>query len=223
MIKIHKEGYSILTKTLIVFVVLNAALFYFFPGSIGAWFMLFATVVVYGLMLYFFRIPKAIEKSDFVNGVNAPTDGKVVVVERIPPSKFFDDERIQISIFMTIFNAHSNWMPVSGKVVHFSHVPGNFHAAYLPKSSTENEHTNIMIETPKGFRILTKQIAGAVARRIVAYVKEGETYAIGDPLGFIKFGSRMDVILPADSEILVKVGDVVQANVTVLAHLPHKD
>jgi len=134
--------------------------------------------------------------------------------------QFFNEERIQVSIFMSLFNAHANWVPVSGKITHLSHVAGNFWAAYLPKSSHENEHTNIVIETLNNGSILTKQIAGAIARRIVTYVSEGEEVTIGSQLGFIKLGSRMDIFLPVDSEIMVKLGEQVRANVTVLARLP---
>ncbi len=122
--------------------------------------------------------------------------------------------------FHVVFNAHSNWVPVSGKIIHMSHLEGNFHAAYLPKSSHENEHTNILIETPDHGKVLTKQIAGAVARRIVTYVNEGDEVHIGSPLGFIKLGSRMDVFLPLGSEILVDLGEEVRSNATFLARLP---
>lgn len=180
------------------------------------------SVLLYAMMLNFYRKPNREYGGDLLGLVNAPTDGKVVVVEKVFENKFFHDERIQVSIFMSFFNAHANWMPVTGKVIHFSHVDGNFHAAYLPKSSHENEHTNILIETPDKELILTKQIAGAVARRIVTYVREGEDYHIGSPLGFIKLGSRMDIYLPVDSEIIVKVGDEVRANESFLAHLPKR-
>ena len=123
---------------------------------------------------------------------------------------------------MTIFNAHSNWIPVTGKITHVSHQRGRYMAAYLPKSSTENERSTIVIETPDGHEILSRQIAGALARRIVTYVKAEQICYIGDPLGFIKFGSRMDIFLPVDSEILVKLGDEVRANNTFIANLPSK-
>ena len=171
----------------------------------------------------FYKKPNREYKGDLHGLVNAPTDGRIVAIEKVFEKDFFNDERIQISIFMTFFNAHSNWIPVSGKVVHCSHVPGNFYAAYLPKSSTENEHSNILIETPEHGTILTKQIAGAIALRIVTYVKEGEIVHIGSPLGFIKLGSRMDIYLPLDSEILVNIGEEVRANVTFLARLTKEE
>ncbi len=219
---IHKEGKTNLIVTFIIMAVINALFFYFLPGTIFTLAIFGISVLLYAMMLNFYKKPTRVYKGDLLGMVNSPTDGKVVAIEKVFEGKFFDDERIQISIFMSFFNAHSNWMPVTGKIIHLSHLDGNFHAAFLPKSSTENEHTNILIETPDNHKILTKQIAGAVARRIVTYVNEGEEYHIGSPLGFIKLGSRMDVFLPVDSEILVQMGDEVRANQTFLAHLPQK-
>lgn len=217
---IHKEGKKTLLLLFIVFALINLLLFYFLPGSILFVTVLAVSSILYALFLNFFRKSNRVYKGDLIGMVNSPTDGKIVAIERVKENKFFNDERIQISIFMSFFNAHANWMPVTGKIVHFSHVDGNFRCAFLPKSSHENEHTNILIETPDNHRILAKQIAGAVARRIVTYVKEGEELHIGEPLGFIKLGSRMDVLLPVDSDILVQIGDEVRANQTFLAHLP---
>lgn len=220
--KLHKEGHSILIKTFIILALISGTLFYFMKDNILSMIVFAVSVLLFAMMLNFYKKPIREYEGDLLGLVNAPTDGKVVVIEKVFEDKFFHDERIQISIFMSFFNAHSNWMPVTGKIIHLSHVDGNFHAAYLPKSSHENEHTNILIETPDKERILTKQIAGAVARRIVTYVQEGETHHIGSPLGFIKLGSRMDIFLPIDSDILVKVGDEVRANETFLAHLPNR-
>lgn len=217
--KIHKEGHSILVKSFIIIVLINGLMFYFFPNTVGTLAVFAVSFILFAMMLNFYRKPDRQYEGDLVGLVNAPTDGKVVVIEKVFEKEFFNDERIQISIFMSFFNAHANWMPVTGKIIHAAHVDGNFHAAYLPKSSHENEHSNILIETPDGERILTKQIAGAVARRIVTYVREGETHHIGSPLGFIKLGSRMDIFLPTDSEIIVKVGDEVRANENFLARL----
>lgn len=217
---IHREGRKILFLIFIILAVINLLLFYFLPRSILFIVIFAVSSILYALMLNFFRKTNRVYKGDLVGMVNSPTDGKIVAIERVNEDIFFNDERIQISIFMSFFNAHANWMPVTGKIVHFSHVDGNFHCAFLPKSSHENEHTNILIETPDNHCILTKQIAGAVARRIVTYVKEGEELHIGAPLGFIKLGSRMDIFLPVDSDILVQIGDEVRANQTFLAHLP---
>ena len=220
---IHKEGRKTLLLTTIILVLLNGLMFRFFPESLLTFILLFVSVVVYALMLNFFKKPSRVYEGDLLGYVNAPADGKIVVIEKTFEKDFFNEERIQISIFMSFFNAHSNWIPVTGKVVHYSHQEGNFHAAFLPKSSHENERSNIIIETPDGHRVLTRQIAGAVARRIVTYVREGEFYHIGDRLGFIKLGSRMNLFLPLDSEILVQIGDEVRANESLLARLPQRE
>lgn len=218
--KIHIEGKSILVKSLIIFILINGTCIFFLRGSIFTFIVLALSIILYAMTLNFYKKPSREYEGDLLGLINAPTDGKVVAIEKVFEDKFLHEECIQISIFMSFFNAHSNWMPVTGKIVHLSHVEGNFYAAYLPKSSTENEHTNIVIETPDNHLILTRQIAGAVARRIVTYVKEGEKLHIGDPLGFIKLGSRMDVFVPIDSEILVKINDEVRSNKTFLAYLP---
>ncbi|HHU42065.1 MAG TPA: phosphatidylserine decarboxylase family protein [Fermentimonas caenicola] len=220
---IHNEGKKPLIRIFIVLLLINVVITYFLPDTLFAVIVLAVSLILFGLSMNFYKKPNREYKGDLHGLVNAPTDGRIVAIEKVFEKDFFNDERIQISIFMTFFNAHSNWIPVSGKVVHCSHVPGNFYAAYLPKSSTENEHSNILIETPEHGTILTKQIAGAIARRIVTYVKEGEIVHIGSPLGFIKLGSRMDIYLPLDSEILVNIGEEVRANVTFLARLTKEE
>ncbi|CEA15055.1 phosphatidylserine decarboxylase [Fermentimonas caenicola] len=220
---IHNEGKKPLIRIFIVLLLINVVITYFLPDTLFAVIVLAVSLILFGLSMNFYKKPNREYKGDLHGLVNAPTDGRIVAIEKVFEKDFFKDERIQISIFMTFFNAHSNWIPVSGKVVHCSHVPGNFYAAYLPKSSTENEHSNILIETPEHGTILTKQIAGAIARRIVTYVKEGEIVHIGSPLGFIKLGSRMDIYLPLDSEILVNIGEEVRANVTFLARLTKEE
>lgn len=219
ILRIHKEGKSALLKIGVVLIVINVALLVFSRNMLVAPIMAVLSLIVFVMALNFYRHPNRTYKGDLHGLVNVPTDGKVVVIEKVFEKEFFNDERIQISIFMSFFNAHSNWIPVSGKITHFSHVDGNFHAAFLPKSSHENEHTNILIETPNHGTILTKQIAGAVARRVITYVKEGDEVHIGAPLGFIKLGSRMDIFLPIDSEVLVELGEDVYANSTFLARL----
>mgnify|MGYP001016210447 CR=1 FL=1 len=217
---IHKEGKSPLIRIFGVLLVINLTLFLCVPKMLLTTIIFGASLILFAMAVNFYRSPNRVYKGDLHGLVNAPTDGKVVVIEKVFEKNFFNEERIQVSIFMSFFNAHSNWIPVSGKITHLSHVEGNFRAAYLPKSSHENEHSNIVIETPEHGTILTKQIAGAVARRIITYVKEGEEAHIGSPLGFIKLGSRMDIYLPVDSEILVELGDEVRANITFLARLP---
>ncbi|HKM44227.1 MAG TPA: phosphatidylserine decarboxylase family protein [Dysgonamonadaceae bacterium] len=220
--RIHKEGRKTLTYTLIISFVINVLMFYFLSKNFFTYFIFALTVTVYIFLLNFFRSPKRIYSGEVLGRVNAPTDGKVVALEKVFEKDYLKCECIQISIFMTIFNAHSNWIPVTGKITHVSHQKGRYMAAYLPKSSTENERSTIVIETPDGHKILSRQIAGALARRIVTYVKADQICYIGDPLGFIKFGSRMDIFLPVDSEILVKLGDEVRANKTFIANLASK-
>ncbi|HOM62279.1 MAG TPA: phosphatidylserine decarboxylase family protein [Dysgonamonadaceae bacterium] len=217
---IHKEGKKILMQWLLILLAINVASHFIFRHTVIPYLIFAISAFYYGMMLNFFKKPKRIYNGMLLGAVNAPTDGRIVVIEKVFEKDFLNKECIQISIFMSFFNAHSNWMPVTGKIIHLSHEMGHFHAAYLPKSSSENERTNIVIETPDGYRILTRQIAGAMAKRIVTYVKEGNCYTIGDPLGFIKLGSRMDIFLPIESEILVKMKQEVHANKTFLAHLP---
>jgi len=218
-IQIHKEGKAPLVRMFIVLLLINIVTFTFLPDTPFTVIIFGLSLLLFAMSLNFYKKPERTYKGDLYGLVNAPTDGKVVAIEKVFENEFLHDERIKISIFMSFFNAHSNWVPVTGKIIHFSHVDGNFYAAYLPKSSSENEHTNILIETPEHGLILTKQIAGAVARRIITYVKEGEEIHIGSPLGFIKLGSRMDIYLPTNSDILVDVGQEVRANVTFLARL----
>lgn len=219
LLRIHKEGKSALIKIGIVLIFINVVLLILFPNTVFTLFLATLSLLLYAMGLNFYKKPERTYKGDLHGLVNAPTDGRIVVIEKVFEKEFFHDERIQISIFMSFFNAHANWIPVTGKITHLSHVDGNFHAAYLPKSSHENEHTNILIETPDHGVILTKQIAGAVARRVITYVREGDEVHIGAPLGFIKLGSRMDIFLPPDSEVLVEAGEEVHANVTFLARL----
>ena len=218
--RIHKEGRKTLAYTLLIGFIINFAMFYFLYKSIFTYIIFVATVVIFLFLLNFFRSPNRVYSGEVLGRVNAPTDGKVVALERVFERDFLNAECIKISIFMTIFNAHSNWIPVTGKITHVSHKEGRFMAAYLPKSSTENERSMIVIKTPDGHKILSSQIAGALARRIVTYVKADQICYIGDPLGFIKFGSRMDIYLPVDSEILVNIGEEVRANRTFIANLP---
>ena len=222
LLRIHKEGKSAVIRIGIVLILINVFFMYILPNTIFTAILLGASILLYAMSLNFYRHPNRTYKGDLYGLVNAPTDGKVVVIEKVFEKEFFNDERIQISIFMSFFNAHSNWIPATGKITHFSHMDGNFHAAYLPKSSHENEHTNILIETPEHGTVLVKQIAGAMARRIVTYIKEGDEVHIGSPLGFIKLGSRMDIFLPTDSELLVELGEEVHANVTFLARLTQR-
>ena len=154
--------------------------------------------------------------------VVAPADGKIVVIEPVEEHEFLKEKRLQVSIFMSPFDVHANWYPIAGKVIHVAHHDGRKMAAYLPKSSTENERSTVVIETQHKQLVLMRQIAGALARRIVTYAKVGDNCKINQQFGFIKFGSRVDLYLPLDSEILVDLNEEVVGNETIIAKLKHE-
>jgi phosphatidylserine decarboxylase len=174
--------------------------------------------LLFVIILQFFRSPSiSISKNE--KQVLCPADGKVVVIEKTLEREYLKDARIQISIFMSPVNVHINRNPISGVVKYFKYNPGKYLVAWHPKSSTDNERTTIAVENSAGITVLFRQIAGAMARRIVWYVKEGDTVDQGEQFGFIKFGSRVDVFLPLDSKIKVELGEAVRGGVTVLAEL----
>lgn len=216
--RIHSEGNSILIVSLIVAVLINAPLWYFLPNlyilnSIVSAFSL----VIYLLMVNFFRSPKRIFPGDVENVVVAPADGKVVVIEKVFEPDHFKDERIQVSIFMSPMNVHANWYPVDGVVTRVEHQKGKFHKAWLPKASTENERSLVVIKMDDDREILMRQIAGAMARRIVTYSSVGDECFIDQHMGFIKFGSRVDLYLPLDADIKVVLNQKTVGNETVVA------
>lgn len=180
------------------------------------------SVVLYAIVVNFFRCPIRVFDGETENIAVAAADGKVVVIEEVDENEYFHDRRIMVSIFMSVTNVHANWYPVEGIVKKVEHHNGNFHKAWLPKASTENERSTIVIETPQGQEVLVRQVAGAVARRIVTYAHCDEECYIDEHLGFIKFGSRVDVYLPLDSEILVKLGQATVGNQTIVARLSGK-
>ena len=177
------------------------------------------SLTLLGIATNFFRCPIRKFEGETENIIVAPADGRIVVIEEVEEAYYFHEKRLMISIFMSLFNVHANWFPVEGIVKKVFHQNGNYHKAWLPKASEENEHADVLIETEKGDEILVRQIAGAVARRIVTYAHEDEDCYIDEHLGFIKFGSRVDVFLPLDSDILVKMGQSTIGNQTILAKL----
>jgi phosphatidylserine decarboxylase len=217
---IHKEGYSSLAICILFIAVLNAIIQFYFPQAYAVkWIVYILSFVLFLIILQFFRSPSiTIDKDE--TQVLCPADGKVVVIEETVETEFFKDKRIQLSVFMSPINVHINRNPISGIVKYFKYHPGKYLVAWHPKSSTENERTTIVIENNQGVAILFRQIAGALARRIVWYVKEGDKAAQGDQFGFIKFGSRVDVFLPLGTEIKVELGQVVKGGKTILAQLP---
>ena len=184
------------------------------------WIFIAIFSIAYGIVLNFYRAPvRYFPGDDTEKIVVAPADGHVVVIEEVEENEYFHDRRLMISIFMSLWNVHANWFPVDGKVKFVKHFNGKFYKAWLPKASDENEHADTMLTTPDGRGVLCRQIAGAVARRIVTYAKEGEECYIDEHLGFIKLGSRVDVFLPIDSEVCDKMGQHTTGDHTVIAKL----
>lgn len=220
-IRIHREGTNTLTYSMALICGAGVLLWYGFDNTKWPfWLLLVVMVPIWGIVLNFYRCPiRYLNMEDTEGVVVAPADGKVVVIEEVEENEYFHDKRLMISIFMSLFNVHANWFPVDGKVKFVNHRNGNFHKAWLPKASEENEHADIMITTPEGTDILCRQIAGAVARRIVTYAKPGEECFIDEHLGFIKFGSRVDVYLPIGTEVCVKMGQTTTGDQTVIAKL----
>jgi phosphatidylserine decarboxylase len=216
---IHKEGYKILAIGFIILIVFNAAVgIIWSDNSVLKWAFLFFSVVLYIFILFFFRLPVRYLEPD-PGLIYAPADGKVVVIEETVEKEYFRDVRLQISIFMSPFNMHSNRYPVSGIVKYVRYHPGNYLVAWHPKSSELNERSSIVIETEGGEEILIRQIAGAVARRIVTYAKKDQIVTQGDELGFIKFGSRVDIFLPMGTEVEVPILQQVKANKSIIAKI----
>jgi phosphatidylserine decarboxylase len=218
MIRIHREGKQILLRTLLILALINVVVFTWVELEWVETLVLIASLVVYLLVLQFFRNPKRYFQVDD-NKVLAPADGKIVVIQEIEEGEYFKDKRIQISIFMSPINVHVNRYPVSGVVKYAKYHPGAYLVAWHPKSSLLNERTSVVVQNPAGEEVMYKQIAGALARRIIMYAKEGLKVAQGRDSGFIRFGSRVDVILPPDARILVKVGDKARGGEQVLAEL----
>ena len=217
--KVHQEGTGLLLSMFTVLFIVNLSLYYMVNYKIIFYSVLSVSSVLFLIVLNFFRSPYRRFPYDSEGLVIAPADGTIVAIEEVVENEFFQEKRIQVSIFMSVFNVHANWFPVNGTVTHVSHQNGRFKAAYLPKSSCENERSTIVIRTDYGVDVLTRQIAGAMARRIVTYAKEGEDCSVDDQMGFIKFGSRVDTFLPPDTEILVDMDQKVTANQTPIARL----
>lgn len=216
---IHKEGRLLLFVLLIVLFGLNWAVAYYLQDNmIVQNSLIIVSVLFYLIILQFFRNPIFdIHKDE--KHIIAPADGKVVVIEETEETEYLKGKRKQISIFMSPVNVHVNRMPIGGVISFFKYHPGKYLVAWHPKSSTENERTTVVVKTNNGVEILFRQIAGALARRIKCYVKEGQSLAQGQEFGFIKFGSRVDIFLPLDAKVLVKIGDVTKGGRTIIAEL----
>ena len=219
-IRFHSEGRDQRFYGAILIVLIALLLWFGFSTKIPFIIFLIVFGSVYGVVVNFYRCPiRYFPSEDTDKLVVAPADGKIVVIEEVDENEYFHDKRLMISIFMSITNVHANWFPVDGKVKFVRHFDGNYHKAWLPKASEENEHADVMLTTDGGVDILCRQIAGAVARRIVTYAKDGEECFIDEHLGFIKLGSRVDVFLPVDSEVCVKMGQPTTGDQTVIAKL----
>jgi phosphatidylserine decarboxylase len=216
---IHKEGYTSIALCVLLIFVSNALIQFYYPDAHTIkWIVYILSFALFVIILQFFRSPHLHINID-EKQVLCPADGKVVVIEETDETEYLKDRRIQISVFMSPINVHVNRNPISGIVKYFRYHPGKYLVAWHPKSSTENERTSIVIENSEGIPVLFRQIAGAMARRIVWYVKEGDKVAQGQQFGFIKFGSRVDVFLPLGTKINVGLGEVVKGGQTVLATL----
>jgi phosphatidylserine decarboxylase len=216
---IHKEGYKILVIGFLILLLINVIICIFVNDlMLIKWILGIGSLILYIFLLFFFRLPTRHLEPD-PGLIYAPADGKVVVIEETEEKEYFKDMRLQVSIFMSAFNMHSNRYPVSGHIKYVEYHPGHNMVAWHPKSSELNERSTIVIETIKGTEILIRQIAGAVARRIVTYAKENQDVRQGDELGFIKFGSRVDIFLPVGTEIEIPILQQVKANKSIIAKI----
>ena len=211
----HKEGHNIITVSFIVIALINLISRNFIENTTINYTVGVISILILVLILQFFRNPKRVAIIDD-NLITSPVDGKVVAIEKVYEKEYFKDERIQISIFMSPVNVHVTRFALSGKIKFSKYHPGKYLVAWHPKSSTLNERTTIVVDNPSYGEVLYRQIAGAVARRIVNYAEEGQTVTQGTDAGFIKFGSRVDVFLPVETSVLVKEGQVVKGGVTLI-------
>ena len=222
--RVHKEGYKIILFTFLFVTLINVVTYYASNGDVKALKVsAFISVVLFFLVVSFFRSPRR-ESYNNADAILAPADGKIVVIEEVHEPEYLKEKCLQVSIFMSPTNVHINWFPVDGIIKYFKHHKGRYRAAYLPKSSTENERTTIVIKhNTEGVLVLLRQVAGAMARRIVSYVHEGTEVKQGQQLGFIKFGSRVDMYLPLDTRIDVKLNQKVRGKQTIIGWLNEPD
>lgn len=216
--RIHKEGLKTILITFTSAIGLSALLLMACDYSVWAWAGVSIFILFTIFVLSFFREPNR-KANGSGTLVSAPADGKIVIVEEVEEPEYFKGKRIQVSVFMSFFNVHVNWYPISGEVVHYKYHPGKYVAAFYPKSSEKNERTTIVIRNENGTEVLTRQIAGLFARRVVCYAEKGKKVEAGRQEGFIKFGSRADIFLPLDAKLNVKVGDKVTGSESIIAEI----
>lgn len=215
---LHREGRKMLLVVALVVFIVNLVAYFYWPNWIFASTLALSAVAL-TFVVYFFRDPVRVLTIDDPDFLVAPADGKVVVIEPVMENEYFHEERLQVSIFMSPFNVHANWYPCEGNILVSEHQDGNHKAAWLPKSSTENERSLVVIETKNKAVIAVRQIAGAMARRIVTYARAGKECHRNTHLGFIKLGSRVDMYLPLNTEMFVEMGDNVRGNETIIGRL----
>lgn len=218
--KVHNEGRGELITLFIILFIINGSLFYFFNKQPFIYLILAVSIVLFLIVLNFYRSPFRRFTGDMELSVVSPADGKVVVIEEVYEPEYFKENKLQVSVFMSPTNVHANWPPINGEVIYNRHHRGRFKAAYLPKSSTENERSSVVIRRKDGLEILMRQVAGAMARRIVTYPKEGEMVHIDEHIGFIKLGSRVDLYLPLNTQLNVSLDEKVMGNQTIIATIP---
>jgi phosphatidylserine decarboxylase len=216
--KIHKEGYFFVTIATLDLIIMTVIAYYLRSSPVISGLVFGLGLFMFVAIVQFFRVPTRATNGGG-NKIIAPADGKVVVIEEVEETEFFNDKRLQVSIFMSPINVHANWYPISGKVTYAKYHEGKYLVAWHPKSSTENERTTVVVENDKSVSVLFRQIAGALARRIVLYAKEGDKAEQGEEFGFIKFGSRVDIFLPLGTKINVELNQKVTGKQTIIAEL----
>lgn len=217
--RIHREGRNPIIGLVLLLFIINVVVYMSVTSHWALAVSLAITSILLVFVTYFFRNPVRVLEIDDPNFVIAPADGRVVVIEPTEENEYFHEKKLQVSIFMSPFNVHANWYPIEGTILESSHQKGHHKGAWLPKSSTENERSLVVIETPSKIQIAVRQVAGAMARRIVTYAKVGKQCHRNTHLGFIKLGSRVDMYLPLNTEMFVDVGDSVRGNETIIARL----
>ena len=217
-LRIHREGRNIIVGLTFLIFAINVPIYMYVSHWVFAIVLLLSAALLV-FVTYFFRNPVRILEVDDPNFLISPADGRIVVVEPTMENEYFHEERLQVSIFMSPFNVHANWYPIEGTILVSEHQKGSHKGAWLPKSSTENERSLVVIETPSKAQLAVRQIGGAMARRIVTYAKGGKHSHRNEHLGFIKFGSRVDMYLPLDTDIFVTVGEHVKGNETIIGRL----
>ncbi|MDE6161855.1 MAG: phosphatidylserine decarboxylase family protein [Muribaculaceae bacterium] len=218
-VKLHHEGVNILIVMFVALLAINVPLWIWCAASAGTVACTALSALLFIIAVNFFRSPRRAFHGDPRHAVVSSADGKVVALEETFEDEYLHSKAIQISVFMSLFNVHANWFPVDGEVIYTAHHKGRYQAAWAPKSSTDNERSTVVIRTPEGQLVLVRQIAGAVARRIVTYAQPGIEARIEDHMGFIKFGSRVDIFVPLGTDVHIRLGDTATGGVTQVATL----